>query len=286
MNNLREKALLVTLNVHQWTARKFDRKVTDEVNKNHNATDAGRFNKLLISKAHLDPIQKIVNEARNFHYDNTIVWGDLGERLLPSLNYFEYMKGLAEIKSRFESAVATFCKEYDAMRIEAQARLNGLFNEKDYPKDIEDRFAFKTTFMPIPETTDFRIDINQGEIDKIKEHIEGELSDRFAQAQRSIYQRIKDQLGHMHDRLSEKDNVFKNSLFDNLKDLIDLLPRLNVTGDPMISAMCEGMKELVADPDAVRKDERLRTEKANKASAMLKNLDAIFGAPKSNPVEV
>lgn len=67
MKNLAEKALLVTLNISQWSARKYDRKVTEEVNDTHQAKDAGRFNKLLIDKTHLDEIQKIVNEARHFH---------------------------------------------------------------------------------------------------------------------------------------------------------------------------------------------------------------------------
>ena len=129
--NLTEKGILVTLNITQWTARKFDSKATAKVNKAYKANDAGRFNKLLISKEHLDVIQKIVTEARNFHYDNSMPWGDLGERLLPSTNFFEYTQGLSEIKTRFEDAVRTFCKEYQNMKEEARARLNGLFSEKD-----------------------------------------------------------------------------------------------------------------------------------------------------------
>ena len=54
---LSRKAVLVSVNISQWTARKLDREVTDEVNASHGAQkDAGRYNKLLLEKEALaDP---------------------------------------------------------------------------------------------------------------------------------------------------------------------------------------------------------------------------------------
>jgi hypothetical protein len=57
---LSRKATLVSVNVSQWTARRLDRKVTDEVNRQHNAAkDAGRYNKLLIEAEHLKEKQPL-----------------------------------------------------------------------------------------------------------------------------------------------------------------------------------------------------------------------------------
>ena len=52
--SLADKAMVVTLSVSCWTARKQDKKVAEEVEAKHNARDAGRYNKLLIDKQHLD----------------------------------------------------------------------------------------------------------------------------------------------------------------------------------------------------------------------------------------
>lgn len=279
--------MLVSLTITQWSARKYDRKVTQEVNTNHNASDAGRFNKLLIGKDHLKEIETVIGEARRFHADNTLPWADAGDRLLPSANYFAYTGEMSKIKNKFESVVNKFCKEYPLLVDEAKTKLNTLFNLEDYPNDILDRFSFKTVFMPIPQTTDFRVDIPQADIDSLTHEIQAEVNGRFAAATQSIYKRITDQLRKMHERLSEPDNVFRDTLFENLKNLIDLLPRLNVGGDPVIDSLCNDMKVLLVDPADVRNDNDLRTQKANEVDAMLKSLNwFMHPQQKENPVAV
>lgn len=273
MKNLNEKALLVSLSISTWTARKYDRTATNEVNTHHQAQDAGRFNKLLIAKNHLDEIQKIVSEARAFHYDNTLPWSDFGERLLTAENYFEYTQAMSKLKDKFETTVDHFCTEYPAMITEAKIKLNTLFNQADYPSDVRKSFDIKSTFMPIPDTKDFRVDLSKYEVDSIKQSIQLEVNERFAMAAASVYTRITDQLKKMHERLSKSDAVFRDSLFENLKNLIDLLPRLNVMDSPMIESLCEDMRTLLVDPETVRTDKDLRAQKANEVNAILRNME-------------
>lgn len=266
---LTEKALLVTLNICQWSARKFDKKATDEVNHNHGSTDAGRFNKALVSRDHLQEIGKLANEARTFHYENTLPWGDNGERLLPSSNYFEYTQALAVFKNKFDGLVREFCKSYPLMIDEARRRLNGLFEERDYPANVADKFQVKTMFMPVPESADFRLNLNAQEVESLRGKIEDEIGRRFAAAQHDIYVRIADQLKRMHERLKDTEAVFRNTLFENLRELCDLLPRLNLANDPQITALTQELKQVYTDPDAVRKDTRLRADKAAQVEDIL-----------------
>ncbi len=276
MKNLSEKSLLVHLNIKAWSARKYDRKVTDEVNQKHNAKDAGRFNKVLVAKEHLQAIQQIANEARAFHYDNTLPWSDNGERLLPADNYFEYIQKVAEIKDKYESKVGKLILAYPAMIEQAKVELNGLFNEKDYPLNIGERFALKASFMPVPDVQDIRINLSEKEVNEIRQNVESEINDRFAAAQKSIYDRIIEQLKHMHDRLSNTETVFRNSLFDNILSLVELLPRLNVTGDPNIKTLCKDLRSLYIDPEIVRESKKLRADKAKEVESMLSKIDAFL----------
>ena len=45
---LNHKAMLMTLSISQWTARKHDKHASSEIEKSHGAKNAGRFNKLLV----------------------------------------------------------------------------------------------------------------------------------------------------------------------------------------------------------------------------------------------
>jgi len=72
--NLNDRALLVQLNVSQWTARKYDKSASKEVTTAHGANQAaGRFNKsLLPMNDKLDNIHKKTTLIRTKYYDNTL----------------------------------------------------------------------------------------------------------------------------------------------------------------------------------------------------------------------
>src|SRR5574340_1123555 len=81
---LQQLAMLASLNISMWTARKYDRKVTTEATRSHGAAeDAGRFNKLLVPKTAIQPLEQAAGAARREHDEWTLPWGNNGERLLP-----------------------------------------------------------------------------------------------------------------------------------------------------------------------------------------------------------
>lgn len=275
---LKTKALTVNLSISQWVARKHDKKISKEVEDQHNAHDAGRYNKVLVAKAELEKIQKTAGAARSFHYENTLPWGDNGDRLLPSANYMSYVKEMAILKSNFEREVIAFLANYSTVIDDAKIRLNGMFDPKDYPNEVEikSKFSFGTCFMPLPDIDDIRVELSQTEVNNIRQEVENTMRDRITGAVKDTWSRIKAQLEAMKERLSTKDAVFRNSLFDNLRDIIELLPRLNVTNDSQIDEICEEMKGLLVDPDAVRANSNLRNEKAQEVAAILNKFDAFF----------
>ncbi|MDA3813714.1 MAG: hypothetical protein PF570_05610, partial [Candidatus Cloacimonetes bacterium] len=110
--SLNDKAMLVYLNISIWTARKYDKKISTEVENKYGADEAGRYNKILIAKKNLSNIQKIISSARAFHYENTLPWSDNGGRLLPSANYFGYVKAIQCFKDDFEREVINFLRVY------------------------------------------------------------------------------------------------------------------------------------------------------------------------------
>lgn len=271
-NTITTAALVATFNASQWTARKLDKKITDEVNTNHNAsTDAGRYNKLLVAKEFTEPVSKIVNEARTFHYENTLCWGDNGDRLLPTENYMDYTQRMAALESDFNDAVAKFMANYDDVITDAKRRLNGMFNPLDYPSrtEIEQKFRFSVRFFPVPEN-DIRVSLPAKEVSRLKAEMEKEVESRINEAVGNIWERIGKQLHHMAAKLSDAEAIFRDSLFGNLNELVELLPKLNVTKDANVAKAINDMKKLVANPDAVRSDAKLREKKAKEVADVLK----------------
>jgi len=276
--DITEKAMLASLCISQWSARKHDKRVSQEVNERYNGKDAGRFNKVLASKESLKEIQAAVSAARNFHMEQTLPWGDRGERLLPSKNYGAYNRQMRDYKQAFEDAVETFVSDYHTVIFEAKKTLGGLFNREDYPEpgQIQDKFEFKTVISPVPVAEDFRVQLSHEEIAAIQEDIEQRVMASNAAATCDLWQRLYEVVGHMVERLSDPDAVFRDSLVGNIVRLTDLLPRLNLHDDPALETMRRQIEASLCryTPAQLRCDKQVRRQAATEAQNVL---DAMTG---------
>lgn len=281
--SLNEKAMLVTLSISQWTARKYDKRVSKEVtDQYHTSSDVGRFNKSLISKVAIEAIPRIANEARAFHYENSLAWGDNAERLLPSANYFIYKAKMDSFEIDFLNAVETFATGYPVFVQNSQQILNGLWNSGDYPPDYEIRgkFAFQVQFGAIPDSDDFRVQISDLEIRKIQADIEKRIFLSTSLAMEDLHTRVSTALSHIIDRLSDKDAVFRDSLITNLSDLCALLPRLNVLNDPKIDRVRRDIESRIlnhVNPQVLREDHKLRRTTSETAREILDSMSGYTG---------
>jgi hypothetical protein len=281
---LASRAMLARLSISLWTARRLDKRITDEVNTAHGAAaDAGRYNKLLVSKHSLADIVRISNEARTIHYKRTAPWLDDGARILSSVGYLAYTAELAKLKGEFAAAVDKFCDSYPDFVQDARLRLNGLFAESDYPKaeQIKARFSFDIGILPCPTASDFRVDIADAQAAAIRADIEARTAKALSDAMRDIWQRVAERVGHMVEKLrafkpgtgngNRAENVFRDSLVANVQELVDLLPSLNITNDSALSAIADRMRrELCQEsPDALRDNTQARETVATAAEQIL-----------------
>jgi membrane-bound lytic murein transglycosylase len=271
---LQSRAMLANLNISQWTARKHDKSASAEVEKNHGAKDAGRFNKLLIDKSALEPINKIASAAREYHYQLTLPWGDNGDRLLSAKLYFEYTQNIRMYRDEFNQRVNLFCQNYPALIQAARTRLGTLYHPDDYPHtdDIRSRFSMQNFFTPVPDANDFRVDVGTEHIAKIRQDLEQAMQERQKQAIKECYSRVREVVERMHERLSDPEAIFKNSLIENARELIKILPGLNITEDPELEAVRQEVEDMLLQPDVLRTNKRKRAEVAKKASEVLAKL--------------
>lgn len=301
MSNLTEKAMLVRFHSSRWSARKHDRKISDEVAENHgvrHAADAGRYNKLLVAREALQGVTRAESAARAFHAENTLPWAHDGARILPAANYFSYTAAMRDYRADFEREVDAFCARYDEVIADARLRLNGLFVEADYPRptDIRARFAFDVAVEPLPAAAYFRVTLGDDEEARIRREIERRLRASVDGAVTELWLRVHDCVARTAERLrlfqpatdeAPVQHPFRDSLVSNLRDMVDLLPRLNLTGDPRLDQMRLRLAELLPVADArddaatarhLRESDAAREQVARAAEDILRDMAGYVGS--------
>jgi hypothetical protein len=274
---LQNKAMLANLTIRAWTARKLDRSVSREVEQTHGAKDAGNFNKLLIDKAVLLPIQQHGGRVRDYHYKMTLAWGDNGDRLLPSAMYMEYVTQLRTFRAEADKLADTFTADYPNQVQQARVNLGTLYNPNDYPpvSGIRARFGVDISFLPVPDAADFRVEVGADAVAEIRESITAAVNARQAEALKECWARLKDVVSKIEVKMLETKPIFRDSLIENAAELVVLLPKLNITNDAKLNAACAFvMDNLVVEPKALRNDAKLRFHTATMAQQALGLIDA------------
>ena len=270
--SLQDKAMLITLSVSCWTARKQDKKVAAEVEASHNARDAGRYNKLLIDKTHLDPLTSHAGAIRQYHYKMTLPWMDNGARLLPSKLFMEYSAELRKMQSEYERLVNALIHKYPTLVQDARQRLGTMFDPEDYPQanELAEKFGVDTDIMPVPAGADFRVGVADSERHKIQSEITERVAKRQAAAIRDAWVRIREVVGAVGTRLSAPKPIIRDSLIENTEELTRLLPGLNVTDDPVMADVCQRIiTNLLVDPNTLRRSVTVRRRVAADAQSIL-----------------
>ena len=277
--------MIVSLSISQWSGRRLDREVTDEVNREHNAAaDAGRYNKLLLPKEALAGIVRVVGETRNGFIERTLPWMDDGSRIMAADAFLAHASWIRGQERKFTAEVDKFLAEYPGHVADAHKRLAGLFKDDDYPTvgQLRDKFSIETRVMPVPTAADFRVAMSEAQATRIREDIERTVREATQQAVTDIYRRIADLCGRMVERLNaykpargkeKAEGVFRDSLVENVRDLIQVLPALNITGDPALSEMSDRLYELARwDASVLREDAKVRRNVATEAQSILDSI--------------
>jgi hypothetical protein len=255
---LSSSAVLVNLSLSLWAGRKLDKTVSREIDQGKNTkTRAGNYHKnLFAGSKSLEAIQKIANECRTWHYAMTQPWGDNGDRLLNAALMPEYRKQLADYETQFGVAVNNFLTEYRTLVSAAAFSLGDLFDHSDYPdvQHLVGRFGFTYSFSPVPEVGDFRVDIGEEGLRDLQEQYERAMKARVEGAMTDAWERVRDVLNRMSDRLADDEKggkkIFRDSIVSNALELCGLLKYFNFTNDTKLDAIRVQLEDMVTGINA------------------------------------
>jgi hypothetical protein len=278
-------AMMVELNISCWTARKLDKRVSEEVDSAKNTkVKAGNYHKhLLAGNPHHEAVIRYAASCRLWNTQQTIPWSDSGPRIVTMENLFNggYKKQLDDRKVEFERLTDVFMGVYPTLISAAAFQLGDLFNREEYPEPeaVAKKFRFNYTLTPIPTAGDFRIDIGEQAKAELVAQYETAFNERLNHAMRDVWQRLYECLTHMSERLASDDEgkrkVFHGTILTNARELINLLSRLNITNDPKLE---EARRDLSAalvntDIDTLKESDYIRENVKAKVDDILKRFE-------------
>ena len=187
-----------------------------------------------------------------------------------------------------------FIEDYDDNIDQARIDLGDLFRIDDYPEknDLPGKFGIRYRIVPVPDADHFIAQLAAQDTERVRRDIESHVQERLNDAVGDLYRRLGQAVERVSQRLQEdsegKPLVFRNTLIENVRDLVDVVPRLNIFEDDRLACLCRQVTDRIAsvDPDTLRPspsfDPAVRAQVKRDADAIVQQMQQFagyFGAP-------
>lgn len=275
--------MIVNLQVGTWLGYRLDKSASAKVTADANADqDAARVNKHLIPKETLKPIVAAAGAVRTHFYDRTLPWKDNGDRLLTRKMFTKFMEEHAKLVGEFDAAVDYFLSNtYLKARDQAEFRMGALFNPNDYPSSVhlKHKFYVNLDIDAVTTSNDFRVQLNQEELDDVKSSMEEAMQARVKRAMFDVWNRLATTLQHFATKM-EGDEIFRDTTVSNLEEIVDILPELNVFNDPDLEQIRQSIVQNVIgyEPKELRKNPAVRAAVAGEAQKIMDTMGGFMKA--------
>lgn len=241
MSELATKTLLVCLSVHAWRGKKINRDAAEKAAVALGATPSSdEFYTHLVPKDAHKALRSYSAALRLTHWRYTFPWLDNGARLLPSSAYFRYCQEMHELRDQYLGAADDFCAAYGRYKEFAQANRGALFREEDYPtaEEVRSQFAVDVTFLPFPNVADFRVDIGEEEVKKLKEQLAAQQKAMMEFGIDELRSRLQTRLSAIETMTTPgSGRRIHSGVLSAFNEAVEITKLLNVTNDPTLAAV-------------------------------------------------
>jgi len=281
---------MVRLTRKKLNRNKTDKALSEELTKLKRVNEAGavRVNKSLFTKESTDAYMKIYSEASKYFYRVTLPWDDKGYRLLSIDIFDEFSKKFKSFSNQYRKHVVEFIDKVAEHIESAKGVLGEAFDASDYTflsanggvdtDHLMAQFALDIEYDVVTSGDDLRAVLTEADREAVAAQIDEQALLKFGKAQAHIIQTLHDHVFAIHSRLCESENIFRDTLVTNLEDLVDLIPKMNIAGDPAIDALAAEAKARLCgwDPQELRENPVARKEVADEAKKILGNMEGMI----------
>lgn len=282
--SIKDNALLVSLSITKPQLSAKDDKATGDAERANNAQGAGQYRKDLYPKHLIAPIQEVESEARIYMRSTTYPWSR-GDSLLPATRFMQFADRMATYEVQFMQNVTAFLNNWANVQLAAQQAQGGLYDPGQYPdlSEIRNRFSFRVLYHPVTDTRDFRVQLQEQELERLRETTERQMVDALDDILKEPLRRLREVVSAVATRTGTdrtvvtKDGgievraaVFRDSLIENLVEEIALLKDFAPMLPANVVALAdEASTNLHVAPEALRTDPDLRKRVSVDAKKLL-----------------
>lgn len=279
--SITEKAMLMSLSISYWGAKATDDSVVEELTTEHSTErEVHDYRKRLAPAEETRKFKIIRSRARTYLRDKTSPWIDGGTRILAAPLYAEVTKELHKFHSEWDEAVAEFIRKFAKIKEAEKKRQGTLFKEQDYPSvdRLKRKFGWDVRVFPIPMKGDWRVK-GIDDSDAIEKQIDDQVKEAIGLATTNLWQRLHKVVKALAEKLAEADPTFRDSIIENIRELVALLPTMNIADDPKLEAMRKAVDEQLAslNPAELREDEKARKKTKDAADKLLATMASYLG---------
>jgi hypothetical protein len=293
INVLKQKALMVRLTIKNINRNKTDKDLAVII---HDAKKVGdpstvRVNKSILPKARTDVFMKVSAQGKKYFYEVTSPWDDRGWRLLSIDIFKDFVKKFKAYTTDYKSKVLDFVDDFKSAVEEMQAAdvLGNAFKNSDYEKwfnrdgsvnreALLENFALEVEYDTVTTGNDLAASLTAEDREALTDEINARATAKFANVQKDVAGKLHKAIAKMHERLSNTENTFRDTLTGNIEELVDIIPMMNIANDPELNKLAEEARAtlLKFDPQTLRDDDKARKEISDAADKMAKNLEGMI----------
>jgi len=245
-------AVIVRLHIGTFTNSRKDPAITNEVRRAKAlGKDAGGWRKNKFPPKAFATISKMGGLIRTWHYSQTLPW-EFGYRLLTAQNYDGYNSRIEQFQSQYLAvAESDFGSKFDFWIAEARKMHAKTFVDSDYPRSWEamkSEFQIHIEHSPVPRAEEFALKgIAAKQVSEMRAEMESRVNKNVEEAMQNTWFELLAPVQDLAAKLANKDaKIYRDSLIDNLTDIVNRIPALNLTGDNRLTRAAATIKERLA----------------------------------------
>jgi len=290
MDKIQNNAMLIAATIKKFSNSRKDTSISAEVaaTKNANPKVITVTKKLLDAPA-IKALNRIAGQLRNSVLNPvTMPWED-GVRLI-TVDQIETFEAEWDKKvDRAEELKREVITEWPNILKRAKKDLGDSFDISELPSAefVAGSYQFSYILRAMPDSGDIRVNLPADKIAKIKAQAESDINKRVESAAESVHERVIDTLQSLVDGLerhgskpagAKRASKFADTTVENIEKLAQVLPSLNITGDPKLAQASNAILSQLngLDPQRLRDSSSERQVVANKAKSIVDNLTGLW----------
>lgn len=256
---LHNRAMLCDLTMTSFTGVKTSKKDTQDLLEAKSAKrGAASVIIRLIPGTALAPITSITTKIRAVHNHLTAPWS-AEYNVLPTPLFMEHCSLMNDGFAERDEAISEFCRIYPQLEGPARQALGDLDFERLWVpvEQVRAAFTHRVRHWPIPQGSDFRCDLDDEDLAKVKAQADADARAMWQGAMSNIHTRIVCVMQGLIEKLeahkTEPDEygnqritgTFRDSIFDAAAGLVDIIPHFNIDNDPDLTRAATDMQQVI-----------------------------------------